>query len=514
MHPAPQKKPSGGRPQKRRFMSSDSQLSNISSGSSDASIAIGEVELKRQPRRPSKASTLGLMEQGSEKGDPFSDNLGLGTWTDKARVRSPDSELEYLSHRSDVTSPIAEHTPFLPRQHSRPSLPPVRQPPSASQDWTGRPAVTSPESDGDMFSSSEVTSIFSEKTASSSKQRSRRPQALTSQPRSPSPTRTDITAVRSPPAEEDAFFVRSGMTNAASEKSKSSPKPRSWKPLIPVSQSRPASPTRSETSAAAAPPSPSRARWEHVRQHVLPTAPRSSTVPEPSVTTITRPSTPQQAVLAPRSQAPKPSRLARLGFRQVVEHVRDVVAVDENRKFANEVLKVCWQARFMEPTKASKASREPVLETGASNLYLPFMSNNSLANTNDSTSTLNQLNQKKPDLKRPQSLQSLALNNRQVPTVRYIHAMLLQYATPSADQPKVATFLPHESQLLSALLTPFTTRAAGTRADEERWFSIEAFEIAVKTWKAATNQVSRLYVRPSLCSRTYVAWGRALPVVL
>jgi hypothetical protein len=218
------------------------------------------------------------------------------------------------------------------------------------------------------------------------------------------------------------------------------------------------------------------------------------------VASISRPSTPQQAMPAPRSQAPKPSRFARLGFRQVVEHVRDITTVDENRKFANEVLKVCWQARFMEPTKASKTGREPVLDSGASNLYLPFISNSSLT-TNDSSSTLNHLSQKKPDLKRPQSLQSLALNNRQVPTVKYIHAMLLHYATPSADQPKVASSLPHESQLLSALLTPFTTRTPGPRADEERWFSIEAFEIAVKTWKASTNQVSCFRDRPCLCSQ-------------
>jgi hypothetical protein len=199
--------------------------------------------------------------------------------------------------------------------------------------------------------------------------------------------------------------------------------------------------------------------------------------------------------------------LARLGFKQVVEHVRDATAVDENRNFANEVLKVCWQARFVEPTKASKASREPVLDAGASNLYIPFMSNSSLSNTHDSSSTLNQLSQKKMDLRRPQSLQSLALSNRQAPTVKYIHAMLLRYATPSADQPKVALLLPHESQLLSALLTPFTTRAPSARQDEERWFSLEAFEIAVKTWKAATNQVSCVHDQPFFFrSQRHLAW--------
>ena len=46
---------------------------------------------------------------------------------------------------------------------------------------------------------------------------------------------------------------------------------------------------------------------------------------------------------------------------------------------------------------------------------------------------------------------------------------------------------------MSALLTPFTTRATGNRADEERWFGIESFEIAVKHWNALDNQVHPLF---------------------
>ena len=48
---------------------------------------------------------------------------------------------------------------------------------------------------------------------------------------------------------------------------------------------------------------------------------------------------------------------------------------------------------------------------------------------------------------------------------------------------------------MSALLTPFMTREAGNRADEERWFGIESFEIAVKHWKAMSNQVPSLFRR-------------------
>lgn len=493
----PQKKPSGGRPLHRRLMSSDSQMSNVSSGSSEVPVA-GGAELRRLPRRPSKSSTLGLVEQDDGgKADPFSDSPGFEDQFDRTRVRSPDSELEYHSYPSGVTSPVSENTPSSSssRQHSRPSLPLASEPQqTVSSMWADKPVVTSPQSGSNMFSGRpDATSSLSEQTRSALKQRSRRPQALASQTRSPSPQRNDNSTIRSPLFEEDTFSIQSGMTSPVSEKSKISPKIRSWKPLAPASQSRPTSPSGSESSTRI-PPSPSKARWEHVRQHVLPSTSRPAAIPTPAppVTSIPRSSTPLQQAVPARAQAMKPSRFARLGFKHVVEHMRDVTIVDDNRRFADEVLKVCWQARFMEPTKGSRAGRDPILDSGASNLYLPFMSNSSLANTNDSSSTLSQLNQKKTDLKRPQSVQSLALANRQVPTVRYIHVMLLHYANPSAEQPKVASFLPNEPQLLSALLTPFTTRTAGSRADEERWFSVESFEIAVKTWKAATNQVSLL----------------------
>jgi len=474
----PQKKPSGGRPLSRRLMSWESQQSNISSTSSDASATGYDVDSMGRARGPSKSSTLRLVEEDSGQGSSFS------AWTQTAVVHSPETELEYISYQSDVTTPhVQENARSSPRRPPPRPLPLISERRTASRSRSDGEAIISPEPGGEMSSS--------DKTASSSKQRSNKPQALSSQLVSASPATIDRPTVRSPPSENDTFSVRSDMSAPVSEKTKSSPNQRPRMHLTPPS--RPASLPRSETLTSV-PPSPSKAHWNHLRQHVLPSS-RSSLLqvaPTPPTTTIAPSSILQVAPVpsGPRSQAPKSSRLARLGFKQVVDHVRDIATVD-NRKFTDEILKVCWQARFMDPAKGSKANRDPVLEAGASNLYLPFMSNSSLVNVNDSTSTLNQLNQK-PDMKRPPSMQSLALTSRQVPTIKYIHSLLLRYATPSADQPRVGSILPHESQLLSALLTPYTTRASGSRADEERWFSIESFEIAVKTWKAATNQVSCL----------------------
>lgn len=475
MKPTPEphkKKPSGGRPPNRRLISSDFQQ-GINSGSSDVSIAEGDIEPRKHIRGPSKVSTLKLLEQVSGEGDPFSDSPGVGAWTAKPIVHTPEAEQDGFSYRSDGRIHAQERTNSSPRPRPYRPLPPTSQPRSQSSEKSvGRHAELEKNS-----TSREIGAV---------PEKSHTP--LSPTPRRPIASRawTDSETATLPKTDSDSASYGSGVMSIVSEKLESLQKQRSDKSLSIDSQSRPA------RSQAAVPPSPSKARWDNLRQHVLPSSssPHSLTFSATSTTPLTRPSTPQQTGGPSRSQTPKPSRFARLGFRQVVEQVRDIAAVDDTHKFADEILKVCWQSRFLEPTKGSKSDRDPTLTSGA---YMPFMSNSSLGNTNTSTTTLNRVTQKKPDLRRPQSVQSLALTNRPVPTVRYIHAMLLHYATPSAEQPRLISFLPHEPQLLSALLAPFTTRTAGKRVDEERWFSIESFEIAVKTWKPSTNQVSPLH---------------------
>ncbi|EGO03702.1 hypothetical protein SERLA73DRAFT_101950 [Serpula lacrymans var. lacrymans S7.3] len=221
-----------------------------------------------------------------------------------------------------------------------------------------------------------------------------------------------------------------------------------------------------------APPSrtPSRVRWDRLRQHVVPSA--TSRPDSPSSAASHTSST--QTLPPSRPQTPKPSRLARLGFRQVVEHAREA-AIDDSRKFSDEVFRICWTARTDEAPSVAQSDREPTLGTMGSSLYLPFMSNSALSSaTNMSTATLNQKN----DIRRPQSLYSLA----QISSTKSLHEAVLRYSSRNPS------CLPHENIALSTLLVPFVSLDIGKSMEEDRWLAIEAFEVAVKAWKPASHE--------------------------
>lgn len=224
-------------------------------------------------------------------------------------------------------------------------------------------------------------------------------------------------------------------------------------------------------------PSPSNVRWEHVRQHVIPVPPRPTATPthnqQPSAASSTT------SLQPPRSQTPKPSRLARLGFRQVVEHVREI-AVDDTRKFGSEIQQACWSARFVVPQKATKGEAH----TATMGSYLPFMSNTSLATAGLPSAPASQTDysNKKHEMRRPQSTQTLSQSYQTIPSLVHLYQTLLQHSRPSMDGFQPISTLPHEAQVLSTLLSPFLTSEQGVRVDEERRFAVEAFETIVKNW--------------------------------
>lgn len=221
-------------------------------------------------------------------------------------------------------------------------------------------------------------------------------------------------------------------------------------------------------------PSPSRARWEHLRQHVVPGAPQPPSPP---------PQTQQSTSLPPRSQIPKPSRLARLGFRQVVEHVRDITH-DDSRRFAFDVQKACWAARHSEHQKRGEKEAHAAMVGSA--LYLPFMSSTSLIPSGPATAASSQihLSGKKHEMKRPPSVASLAAPGSAAPSLKQLYQTLLHYSTPAADGLPLTSALPHEVQVLSTLFVPFsaTVMQSNTKMDEERWFAVEALGVICKTW--------------------------------
>lgn len=238
------------------------------------------------------------------------------------------------------------------------------------------------------------------------------------------------------------------------------------------------SPAFSSDAAFAPPPSPSRRRWDTLRLHVLPSA-------SSSVISVPLPSPPSDSSSIPtRPSTPKLPRFGyKKAFRQVVENVQTQQA-GEHKRFTEAIRAACWNARFGEAMHHTKPEREGTL---GSSLHLPFMASTaSLQMPLSSSASTIQATNRSGGLKRPQSIQSLAQTGRIAPTVTHITRVLSSFST-AANRPQT---LPHENLVLSALLLPFLDPREGTQVDMEQATAVEAFEYAVRTWKASSNEVS------------------------
>lgn len=244
--------------------------------------------------------------------------------------------------------------------------------------------------------------------------------------------------------------------SSPADRSRSSTK---LEPIRPIS-------THSSSSTDNTPSAPSttttRARWENLRQHVLPG--------------LVRPLSPQPSAFNPpsRSLTPKPSGLARLGFRHVVEQAQEVV--DDTRKFRKEILKACVAARYAE------VSRSPKDRDGQG-------STTSLAGTIISTSTSGA--GRKMDYF-PQSIASLTSSmvstssgSTITPSLKLLYQVLIYHSRPHAETDKrILVYLPLEGHVLGALLCPFLTpsKYPVVQAEEEKAIAVEAFELILKIW--------------------------------
>ena len=205
-----------------------------------------------------------------------------------------------------------------------------------------------------------------------------------------------------------------------------------------------------------------RARWENLRQHVLPGRVRPSSPLQKqtsSQASLPRPS-------ANSSTPTKPSGLSRLGFRQVVDLTRDVG--DDTRKFGKEILKACAAARYGEVSRSTR-DRDGQLSTI------------SLSGTNTSG--------RKSDYF-PQSIASLtsASGSTTMPSLKPLYQVLIFHSRLLPETGR--TPLPHESQVLGTLLCPFLTPSKYpiVKEEEEKATAVEAFE-KLKIW-APIDEVS------------------------
>ena len=254
-------------------------------------------------------------------------------------------------------------------------------------------------------------------------------------------------------------------------------------------------------------PSQSKRRWDDLRQHFLPSlAPAQAAQVQPSTTSSTSFDVPQ------RPSTPKQFRMPKLGFRQVVEQVRESVG-DQNRRFVDDIRAALRPARPTEP-KAPRREREGTFATMATSLNMGLMgSSANLAMASISTANTSQQSRGR-GVRRPPSLQSVATHSQLAGTAS-LYAVISHHASIAPNQLHVAKILPHEKDVLSALLAPFVgPRSEAT--DGERLRAMETFEIIVRTWDVASEEVNSFIYVPvrqiSMCM--WIIGPRTLSLVL
>ncbi|KAJ3746695.1 hypothetical protein DFH05DRAFT_1395192 [Lentinula detonsa] len=298
------------------------------------------------------------------------------------------------------------------------------------------------------------------------------------------PSKGSLHTITSVQAEGDGNWALPGITE--------SPRATTPRPTTPFSERekrkgpRPALPpvvvdatARSVTPDGLPPPSPSSIRWNSLRQHVLPPS-KSSHSQHTSSASLTSIST--QAATASRTGHAKQSSkfVQRLGFRNVVDQVKQVM-VDEIQQFAHDIQRACMAAHHVELQPPVKSRIDPLHNAVGSTLSLPFISSSSLAVGGGGGST----NQSRSDLRQPSMTSSIPTGR-----VRPLYQTLINYAGPFSDGSSPLPHLPLESLVMSTLLIPFLTTDSASAMEEDRWLSIEAFQIILKTWNPTTETVA------------------------
>ncbi|KAH9171401.1 hypothetical protein EDB89DRAFT_2179290 [Lactarius sanguifluus] len=234
----------------------------------------------------------------------------------------------------------------------------------------------------------------------------------------------------------------------------------------------------SDLAAIDEPPSPSRRRWDDLRHHFLPQLLSSR------ASDIQSSSTPPPAFFAPpRPSTPKQFRMPKLGFRQVVEQAPEAL-VDQITRFGDDILRASRAVRSAEP-KAQRREREGTLATVATSFNMSFMSSN--ASLGLGTPNPNYLPPSRAKaVRRPPSLQSMSVSHSPSAAPTSLYTVISYYASITPSQKDSTIVLPHESEVLSALLSPFVSVRSEKDVNEQLQ-AMEAFETIVKTWRAVSE---------------------------
>ena len=218
------------------------------------------------------------------------------------------------------------------------------------------------------------------------------------------------------------------------------------------------------------PPSPSRRRWDDLRQHFLSHL-GSNPAPEAQASSIP----PPPFHVPPRPSTPKQFRMPKLGFKQVVEKASEA-SVDQIIRLEDDILRASRAVRSVEP-KAQKSV--------ATSFNMGFMGSN--ASLGLSTPTLSYMPPSRSRAtQRPPSLQSTTTSYSPSTTSTSLFTVISYYASVTSRQQHSKISLPHESEVLLALLLPFMS-VRDEKVINEQLQAVEAFEIIVKTWRASSE---------------------------
>ena len=225
------------------------------------------------------------------------------------------------------------------------------------------------------------------------------------------------------------------------------------------------------------PSSSSRRRWDELRQHFLPHLLPSRAEAPDAQSSFPPPPAPQ---IPPRPSTPKQFRMPKLGFKQAVEQAQEA-SVDRTTRFADDILRACREVRSVE-SKSQRREREGTL--GSFNMS--FMSSNASLGLGMPASYMPP-GRAKP-VRRPPSLQSTTASPSSPAPSNTLYSVIAYYASVTPSQQQSTIILPHECEVFPILLLPFL----GSRRENvvnEQLQSMEAFEIIVKTWRAASELV-------------------------
>jgi hypothetical protein len=176
------------------------------------------------------------------------------------------------------------------------------------------------------------------------------------------------------------------------------------------------------------------------------------------------------------------------GLRQVVEQVQES-AGDQSQRFADDVRAALKAARSGSiGPKAPRREREGTLAAMATPFNMSLMGSSSSFGMASISSSSYVAPSRSKAMRRPPSLTSVT-SHSPLATLTPLYSIIFHHASTASNQLNLVKFLPHESEVLVALLASFMVPRSET-VDSERLRAIEAFEIILRTWKAVSKEVS------------------------